>query len=173
MNRLTIIILIVILVALIGVGVWWWLNQEDTTPSANTNLTTNQSVNSATRLEGGSLVVEKQTTYQSTPLSFTTALEDTSFHSVTADEGKKYFVVFFDPVAVATGSELPGWLNTEVSLVTGDGQVYTPLEIKAVTQGTTAAGDQGYFWFTVSGSAQDYSLKFGLGDGASTLDLGI
>lgn len=172
MKRIISIVLIIIVAALIGFGVWWWLNRDEE-PAANANQTANQNVNAATTLEGGSLVVEKQATYQSATLELTTALEDTAFHGIEAETGNKYFIVFFSPLAPNQDGSLPGWLNTDVTLLTGDGQSYSVWEVKAVIKGTTAVGDQGYFWFQVNEAAQDYSLKFGPGDSALTIDLGV
>jgi len=172
MNRITSIVLIIIVVVLLGLGVWWWLTQKEE-PAANANQTTNQNVNAVTVLEGGSLVVEKQTLYQSTTLELTTALEDTTFHEVKAEDGQKHFIVFFSPLTPNEEGSLPGWLNTDVSLTTGDGQTYSVWEVKAVAKGTTAVGDQGYFWYQVPEAAQDYSLKFGQGDDALMVDLGV
>ncbi len=172
MKSRTITFALVLAIILLAVaGVLWW-KMRDEAPSSNTN-TNSVTVANANR-SFGALVVERETTYQDTPLAFTTASVGSEFYGISAGEGKQFVTLFLKPFAdVDSASEFANVASRDLRLLASENRSYPVYETKVVTPEQGASYDEGYLLFLVDENASDFSLQFGSGESAETLDLGI
>jgi hypothetical protein len=165
---------IIVVVILAGVGVGWWFMKKNDTANGNSNSNTNATANldNANR-SYGALVVERETSYRDIPFALTTASVEKDYLGQSAEDGKRFLIVYYKPVENAEkASSIADWAQTEITLKAANDRSYPVREVKSVST-TAGSYDEGYFWFQVDEDAEDFSLQFGSGDSAQTLDLGF
>ena len=177
MSRTTSILLVVLAVAVIGGGVYFWLNKDKVASlfnsnQANTNAlaenTNHAIVNGSVQNVEGQTPLQGQITVGDTTLTVTSMTRDTKFESLDAPKDQDFVVVFFNGVSsnkvFAVQKGLMG--NADVS----DGKTSYALEGLKVAS-DLVANDHGYLKFVVPHTASKLTLEVGSGPTAQRLQL--
>lgn len=182
MKKILIIgIIVMILVVVIGTVVIVLSNEEtsttNTTNTSGTTITNDQTnTNSAQRVvieESGPIAIGKSMTYRGIEFSIASAAELDSYHRQDAPAGKKFVVLFVEPITTAD-EDISSWLATETKLRSSTGTEAVFQEVQMVSDASST--NVGHFWFVADNGEHNFRLIMAAtnqGQAEAFLDLGF
>lgn len=169
MRRSLVILIAVLLVVIIGGGLYFWLHrgtvksvlnpQTNSQASANTpTIAKNSNTSLPVEIKGDKTLDATVKLINGLSIHFTSLTKADSFATVTADTGKTFIIVFFEPMTGAEVLAASQTLPAEVKLQVGK-NTYEASSVKVAS--TTVKNDRGYLKFIVPSSTTAASLVAG------------
>ena len=186
MRRTTIILVSVLIVALVGAGVWFWMNRATIAwpwqaPKTNTNTTTTNTTTNTVAANTNTVLANLPVPVQGTTAATgslkvggvtvdVNSLQVFSTYSgVTPAAGKQLLVVFIEPLTPAQATQIAA-LMSSISLKVGVTSIPMHRYKIATTQ---VSGDRGFFAFDIPSNTKTAKLVSTIGDATNSVDLTI
>lgn len=172
MRRLTLVLVIILMVAIIGGGTWWVMNRDSLAfPWQSNSNTSTTNVNSATINENrntvlanlptevkGDSVATGTFTVAETALKVHSLQKAETYNGVTAEKDQALVVVFLEPIASAQVTAVSNAMSDAVKLVVS-GKTSAPRLYKLAS--TQVTGDRGWVMFSVPETSTSGTLQVG------------
>lgn len=126
--------------------------------------------NSSLAATTGDIVINKATTYRSVSFDVESARLASEYRGVKAPEGTQFVVLYLKPFADAPSEDPLAWAGSDIRLAGAGGLNALAYEISL----PSAAGQQGgYLVFEVPAEQKSFTLTFGSGKTAATIDISL